>query len=147
LEDKDQSKSPFAGTTIKQYHKQMDWRRNKVKDMFSRGYSQYEISNILHISQSTISRDINYMQNRTKRNDADPDDKLVEEYEKMTLILDESIKELWKIIDAPKTNSKDKVKSIGLILNISKERREILEKQINIMRTKAYENIFGKSLF
>lgn len=87
MEDRDQSKSPFAGTTIKQYQKQMDWRRNKVRDLFSRGYSQYEISNMLHISQSTISRNINYMQSKTKKKDIDPEDQLVEEYEKMMLIL------------------------------------------------------------
>ena len=106
----------------------MDWRRNKVRELFSRGYSQFEISNMLHISQSTISRDINYIQNKTNKKDIDPDDQLYEEYEKMDLIFDESIKELWKIIDSSKTSSKEKTKSIGLILTITKERRSILEK-------------------
>ena len=27
------SKSPLTGTTMKKYKKQMDWRRNKVRDV------------------------------------------------------------------------------------------------------------------
>lgn len=112
----------------------MDWRRNKVRELFSRGYSQFEISNMLHISQSTISRDINYIQNKTNKKDIDPDDQLYEEYEKMDLIFDESIKELWKIIDSSKTSSKEKTKSIGLILTITKEKRSILEKKVVMLK-------------
>ncbi len=125
----------------------MDWRRNKVRDLFTRGYSQFEISNTLHISQSTISRDINYMHNKTKKKDIDPDDLLLEEYEKDRLLLSETIKELWKIIDAPKTASKEKTKSINLLLNIIKESRLILEKEINIMRIKKSSGLFGNGLF
>ena len=101
-------KPPFTGTTMKKYKRQMDWRRNKVRELFSRGYSQFEISNMLHISQSTISRDVNYMQNKINNRDIDPDDQLLDEYEKMMLILDEAVKELWKIIDSPKTGSEYK---------------------------------------
>ena len=57
---------------MKKYKKQMDWRRNKVRDLFSRGYSLPEISNMLHISQSTISRDVNYMQSKINKRDVDP---------------------------------------------------------------------------
>lgn len=137
---------PFAGTTMKKYKRQMDWRRNKVRDMFSRGYSQFEISNMLHISQSTISRDINYMQNKVTKKDVDPDDLLYDEYGKMKLILGETIKELWKIIDAPKSSSKDKTKSISLILSITKERRLILEKEVDIVRMKIHKDLSGNSL-
>jgi len=57
---------------MKKYKKQMDWRRNKVRDLFSRGYSQFEISSMFHISQSTISRDVNYMQSKINKRDVDP---------------------------------------------------------------------------
>ncbi len=45
----------------------MDWRRNKVRDLFSKGYSQLEISDMLHIYQSTVSRDVNYMQSKINK--------------------------------------------------------------------------------
>jgi predicted transcriptional regulator len=142
----EEDKPTFTGTTLKKYKKQMDWRRNKVRDLFSRGYSQFEISNMLHISQSTISRDINYWQNKINNRDVDPDDQLFDEYEKMMLTLDETVKELWKIIDSSKTGSKEKAKSISLILSITKERRSIIEKKIDIIKTKAYRNLVGDRL-
>jgi DNA-binding NarL/FixJ family response regulator len=56
---KSQVDNPRANTTQKKYQKQIEWRRNKVRELLIRGYSQYEISNILHMSQPTISRDVN----------------------------------------------------------------------------------------
>ena len=56
-------KNPRAEITYKKYQKQIDWRRNKVRELLIRGYSQYEISNTLHISQPTISRDIDFIRN------------------------------------------------------------------------------------
>jgi DNA-binding NarL/FixJ family response regulator len=45
------------------YGNQMAWRRNKVKELIGRVYTQHEIANTLHISQPTISRDIHHIQN------------------------------------------------------------------------------------
>lgn len=47
-----------SGTTAQKYRKQIAWRRNKVHQLLVKGHSQYEISNIMHISQPTIFRDI-----------------------------------------------------------------------------------------
>ena len=131
---------------MNKYKKQMDWRRNKVRDLFFRGYSQYEISNTLHISQSTISRDINFMKNKTKGKKIDPNELLMEECEKTRLVLNETIKELWKIIDSPKDDSNEKTKSINLMLNIIKESHLILDKEISIMRSKQYNGLLGNKL-
>lgn len=45
----------------------MEWRRNKVRELLTRGYSHYEIANTLHINQPTIS-DIHYLQREIKKN-------------------------------------------------------------------------------
>ena len=55
------TKNPRAEITHKKYRKQIDWRRNKVRELLIRGYSQYEMSNTLHLSQPTISRDIGFI--------------------------------------------------------------------------------------
>jgi predicted transcriptional regulator len=36
-----------------------------VRELLIRGYSQYEICNTLHMSQPTISRDIDFIRNQT----------------------------------------------------------------------------------
>ena len=58
-------KNPRAKITHKKYQKQIDWRRNKVRELLIRGYSQYEISNTLHLSQPTISRDIHFIRSQS----------------------------------------------------------------------------------
>ena len=59
-------RNPRAEITHKKYQKQIDWRRNKVRELLIRGYSQYEISNTLHISQPTISRDIDFIRSQRR---------------------------------------------------------------------------------
>jgi len=98
----EESKPPFYLNNHEKYNKRMDLRQNKVREQFSKGYSQFEISNMLHISQSTISRDINYMQSKINKGDVDPDDQLLVECEKIMLTLDEMVEELWKIMIPPK---------------------------------------------
>ena len=39
----------------------LEWRRSKVLGLSSRGRSQPEIDRILHISQSTVNRDLQYL--------------------------------------------------------------------------------------
>ncbi|MFL6434315.1 MAG: sigma factor-like helix-turn-helix DNA-binding protein [Nitrososphaeraceae archaeon] len=40
---------------------QLEWRRRQVFELNSDGQSQTEISRILQISESTISRDLDYL--------------------------------------------------------------------------------------
>ena len=42
----------------------MEWRRNKVREMLTRGNTQSEISRTLDISQPTISRDIDFIHSK-----------------------------------------------------------------------------------
>jgi hypothetical protein len=62
------------------------------------------------------------------------------------LIFDETLKELWNIIEFPKAGSKEKAKPINLILSVTKERHLILEKEIDIIETKACGNLVGHGL-
>jgi hypothetical protein len=39
----------------------LNWRRNKVNELSVKGFSQAEISRMLEISESNISRDIEYL--------------------------------------------------------------------------------------
>jgi DNA-binding NarL/FixJ family response regulator len=59
--------NPRYGITLNKYRNQIAWRRNKVKELVTRGYAQYEIANVLHISQPTISRDITLYSKRNKK--------------------------------------------------------------------------------
>jgi hypothetical protein len=57
----DTQNNPRAHLTARKYQKQIEWSGNKVRELLIRGYSQYELSNTLHLSQPTISRDIDFI--------------------------------------------------------------------------------------
>jgi predicted transcriptional regulator len=111
------TKNPRAEITHKKYQNQIDWRRNKVRELLIRGYSQYEISNTLHISQPTISRDIDFIRNNTSRSKKDLPQHLYYEQQNALDGVGELMKNLWLIIDNPKTEVKERMKAISLMLN------------------------------
>ena len=46
---------------------QIQWRRAKAMELCSKGHSQVEIAKILQITESTISRDIDYLRSQSKQ--------------------------------------------------------------------------------
>jgi Trp operon repressor len=47
---------------------QVQWRRDKVQELCSKGYSQREISQVLQVGLATVNRDISYLRNQAKTN-------------------------------------------------------------------------------
>ena len=118
-----------TGKTLNKYRKQMAWRRNKVRELLTRGYAQYEIANTLHISQPTISRDVHYIQKEIEKNKRNYGERLFEVYHNSLQGLDEVIKKLWTIIDSSKTDEKEKMKAINLIMQCYKEKFEMIQSE------------------
>jgi Trp operon repressor len=44
-----------------QEQQQLQWRRDKVQELCSKGYSQREISHMLQVGLATVNRDILYL--------------------------------------------------------------------------------------
>jgi predicted transcriptional regulator len=68
---------------------QVQWRRDKVQELCSKGYSQREISQILQVGLATVNRDVSYLRNQAKTK------RLPEEYEKCLVGLNAITKEAW----------------------------------------------------
>src|ERR1051325_2223531 len=74
----------------------LEWRRSKVQELSSQGYTQSEISRILQISQPTINRDLSYLRQQAKTNiKRYIDERLPEAYEKCLVGLNAITKEAW----------------------------------------------------
>jgi predicted transcriptional regulator len=131
--DQDQANNPRANITHRKYQKQIEWRRNKVRELLIRGYSQYEISSILHISQPTISRDINNIYEQKNKRQKRYGSELFLELQNSLAGLAELIKKLWITVDHSKTDDKERMKAISLILQCYNRRFELLklEPQVN----------------
>jgi IS30 family transposase len=74
----------------------IDWRRGKVQELSSQGYSQREIAQILRVSCGTVNRDLSILRQQAKENiKRYIDERLPEEYEKCLVGLNAILREAW----------------------------------------------------
>jgi Trp operon repressor len=100
-----------------QEQQQIQWRRDKVQELCSKGYSQREISQILQVGLATVNRDISYLRNQAKDNIKKYiDEQLPEEYEKCLVGLNAILREAWNTAQ----NTEDKREKIQA-LSLAKE--------------------------
>ncbi|MFL6421981.1 MAG: hypothetical protein ACJ71R_00135 [Nitrososphaeraceae archaeon] len=93
---------------------QVQWRRDKVQDLCSKGYTQREISQILQVGLATVNRDVSYLRNEAKHNiKRYIDERLPEEYEKCLVGLNAITIEAWNT--AQQTEDKrEKIQALSL---------------------------------
>src|SRR5918911_561132 len=100
-----------------QYQEQqqmIQWRRDKVQELCSKGYSQREISQILQVGLATVNRDISYLRNQAKTNiKRYIDQRLPEEYEKCLVGLTAITKEAWNTT-ATTEDKREKIQVLSL---------------------------------
>ena len=111
---------------LKNSKKQIEWRRNKVRQLLLRGNTQSEISRTLDISQPTISRDIDFIHSKYIANSKNTFKRLSEEYINTSLGIDEIIKNSWKIVDDNRTNVRSRLKAMSVIKECYKYKMEML---------------------
>jgi predicted transcriptional regulator len=74
----------------------IDWRRSKVQELSSQGYSQREIAQVLQVSNGTVNRDLSILREQAKANiKRYIDERLPEEYEKCLVGLNAITREAW----------------------------------------------------
>jgi hypothetical protein len=97
-----------------QYQQQVQWRRDKVQELCSKGYSQREISQILQVGLATVNRDISCLRNEAKANiKRYIDEWLPEEYEKCLVGLNAITKEAWNTA-ANTEDKREKIQALSL---------------------------------
>src|ERR671937_1796195 len=92
---------------------QVQWRRDKVQELCSKGYSQREISQTLQVGLATVNRDISYLRDQAKANIKKYiDERLPDEYEKCLVGLTAITKEAW---DTAQSTEDKKRKDTGIV--------------------------------
>jgi hypothetical protein len=93
---------------------QLQWRRDKVQELCSKGYSQREISQTLQVGLATVNRDISYLRNQAKSNiKRYIDERLPEEYEKCLIGLTAITKEAWNTSQQTE-DKREKIQALSL---------------------------------
>jgi hypothetical protein len=79
---------------------QVQWRRAKVLELSSQGYTQSEISKSLQVDESVISRDKAYLRQGAQENlKIHIQDKLPEEYQNCMVGINQVLKICWEIVN------------------------------------------------
>src|ERR1051326_7936329 len=97
-----------------QNQEQLQWRRDKVQELCSKGYSQREISQLLQVGLATVNRDISYLRNQAKAGIKKYiDERLPEEYEKCLVGLNAITKEAWATSQQTE-DKREKIQALSL---------------------------------
>ncbi len=91
----------------------IEWRRNQVLELSSKGYNQTEIAKMLQIDKSIVSRDLSLLRQQSKDNIRKyVDERLPEEYEKCLFGLN-AILESWMAAQKAQ-NEREKIQALNL---------------------------------
>src|ERR671939_1043652 len=93
---------------------QVEWGRAKVLELLSKGDSQSEITKMLQVDLSIISRDVYFLRQQAKDNIKKyVDERLPEEYEKCLVGLTAITKEAWNTA-ANTDDKREKIQALSL---------------------------------
>ena len=105
---------------------QVEWRRERVSELSSQGFSQSDIATVLHVDKSIISRDMAHLRHRAQEklkwhiNETIP-----EEYSKACNTVNMLSRMTWNI--AGKTeDEKTKLQALALINDVNKYRTDLI---------------------
>jgi len=74
----------------------LEWRRDKIQELSSKGHSQREIASMLQVGLGSVNRDLTYIRQKAKENIRKYiDERLPEEYERCLVGLNSIVKEAW----------------------------------------------------
>jgi len=105
---------------------QVQWRRDKVQELCSKGYSQREISQVLQVGLATVNRDMSCLRNQAKNNiKRYIDEKLPEEYEVCLVGLTAILREAWNTSQQAQDKG-EKIQALSLVKECYSMKLELL---------------------
>lgn len=100
---------------VRNYWELIEWRRDKVLELSSKGYSQTEIAKELKTSKSTISRDMDHIREEFYRKKREFQELMYFEYIGSLYALNRTLKKLWDIVDGASSSRKEQMQAIALL--------------------------------
>ncbi len=114
----------------KSIKKQIEWRRDKIKELYIRNYSQEEISAKLRNSQPTVCRDVNNLKNIINKRKENFGQYMVGENLKLMLVVDEQIRKVWNLLDDPKIEAKELLKAQDTLMKLLNKKEQLNTREI-----------------
>ena len=110
----------------KKYKENAELRRDWVQTLLVRGNTQWEIAESLEVSQSTISRDIQWIRSVAKKELKDTlGKKLPEEYHKYLVGIDEVLRHAWDIALSGAVE-KTRLEALEFVIECNKHKMDVI---------------------
>jgi hypothetical protein len=104
---------------------QIEWRRDRVLELSSQGFSQSDIATVLQVDRSIISRDVAHFKHRAKDNLQHHIHEVIPaEYEKAMNSLNQVLRLTWTIVGKT-ADEKTRLQALTLITECNKYRLEL----------------------
>jgi hypothetical protein len=95
---------------------ELEWRRSKILELNSQGYSQPETAKILQVSLGTVNRDLSIIRQQSRKNLQTHIQKtLPDEYHRCLTGLNQVLKTCWYIVNKPGTDDKTRLQATAII--------------------------------
>jgi transcriptional regulator len=112
--------------SIKEQQQLMEWRRDKVIMLSSRGLTQSEIARELHVDRSLISRDMTYIRQQAQQHlKTHIQERMPEEYHKVEVSIGQVLKKAWEIVDKT-ADERIRLQALALIRECNANRLEMI---------------------
>jgi hypothetical protein len=99
---------------------QIEWRRDRVMELSSQGFSQSDIAFALHVDRSIISRDVAYLKRQAQENLQHHIHEVIPaEYEKAMNSLNQVLRLTWSIVGKT-PDEKTRLQAMSLITECNK---------------------------
>lgn len=125
-------------------HQELTWRRDKVRELTTKGWTQRQIAEELKIDHSMINRDLKFMRLRSSQNIQHYIDKILPaEYEGAIDTLNMIVKEMWEL---EAEDNRELIQSRSLIKDCIAMKIELIASGTVVDRAMKFVNRYRGSL-
>jgi hypothetical protein len=121
---------------------QVEWRRDRVLELSSQGFTQSDIATMLQMDKSIISRDMAYLRDQAQENlQKHIHQTIPEEYQKATTGINQVLRMCWPIVSKT-DDEKTKLQALSLINDCNKYKIDLSTNGVVV--TDAIKYVNGK---
>ena len=126
----------------KAQQQQTEWRRDRVLELSSQGFTQSDITTMLQVDKSVISRDLAYLRQQAQKNlQRHIHETIPHEYQKVITAINQVLRMCWSIISKTE-DEKTKLQALALINDCNKYKIDLMTNGVVI--TDAIKYVNGK---
>jgi hypothetical protein len=119
---------------------QMEWRRDRVLELSSQGFTQSDIATMLQVDKSIIRRDLGYLRHQAQENlQKHIHQTIPEEYQKAMTGINQVLRMCWSIVSKTE-DEKTKLQALSLINDRNKYKIDLSTNGIVITDAIKYVN-------